>query len=97
MPLTHVSGQVDILQYRDTGNAARLYSELQEGLAGGFSKEVVRVVEFAFVLAVGFEDLPLRGLQDLVDAPEDGQREDDVLVLAALEGVADQVGDGPEE
>jgi hypothetical protein len=68
-----------------------------EGVAGGLPEEVVRVVELAFVLAVGLEDLLLRGLQDLVDAAEDGQREDDVLVLAALEGVADQVGDGPEE
>ena len=43
------------------------------------------------------QDRVLGRLEDLVNAAEDGEGEDDVLVAAALEGVADQVGDGPDK
>ena len=32
-----------------------------------------------------------------VEPPEDGEREDHVLVLAALEGVADEIRNSPDE
>ena len=38
-----------------------------------------------------------RGRQHAVEPPQHGQGEDDVLVLAALEGIPDQVGDAPDE
>jgi hypothetical protein len=37
------------------------------------------------------------GLQDAVDAAEDGERQDDILVLATLEGIPDQVRNAPDE
>src|SRR5690606_36617310 len=39
----------------------------------------------------------LRVGEHAVQAAEDGERQDHILVLAALEGVADQVRDAPEE
>jgi hypothetical protein len=62
----------------------RVERRVVECVAGGLPEEVVRVVELALVLVEGLEDFLLRGLQDLVDTAENGQREDDVLVLAAL-------------
>jgi len=46
---------------------------------------------------VGLQNLGLGGRQYLVDAAEDREGEDDILVFAALEGVADEVGDAPNE
>ena len=43
------------------------------------------------------EHLLLGRRQHAVEAAQDGERQDHVLVLAALEGVADQVRDAPEE
>ena len=38
-----------------------------------------------------------RGSQDTIEPAQHGQRQDDVLVLAALEGVPNQVGYTPNE
>src|SRR5690606_14434876 len=43
------------------------------------------------------EDGLLRVGDHAVEAAEDGERQDHILVLAALEGVADEVRDAPEE
>ena len=48
-------------------------------------------------LSLPREHLLLRVGQHAVESAQDGQRQDNVLVLAALERVADQVGDAPEE
>lgn len=55
------------------------------------------VLELALVLGVHLPD-PLAGRREhAVEPSQDGEREDDVLLVAALEGVADEVGDGPDE
>jgi hypothetical protein len=43
------------------------------------------------------QDALLGVCQHAVQPAQDGQRQDDVLVLTPLEGVADQVRDAPEE
>ncbi len=35
--------------------------------------------------------------EDAIEPTKNGEREDDVLVLAALEHIADQIGDAPNE
>ena len=68
-----------------------------EGETGGSPELRVDVVQPTAILAVGFQDLGLGGVQDTVEAAEDGQGEDDVLVFTPLEGVPDQVSYTPDE
>ena len=69
-----------------------------EGEARDLPELRIEVLEF---LAAQFGLLPkhllLRACQNAIEAPKNGERKNDVLVLAALEGVADEVGDAPEE
>ena len=69
-----------------------------EGEAGDLPQLRVEVLELLTAqLGLLPEDLLLCGGQDAVESPQDGERKDDVLILAALEGVADEVRDTPEE
>jgi len=68
-----------------------------EGEAGLGAQQVVEVVDPVAVLGIGGQHRRLGRRQHAVEAPQHGQRQDDVLVLAALEGVAQQVGDAPQE
>src|SRR5207247_1758119 len=43
------------------------------------------------------ENLPLGAGEHAVETTQDRERQDDVLVLAALEGVSDEVCDAPEK
>src|SRR5690606_4124540 len=51
----------------------------------------------ALELRLTLEDGVLRVGEHAVQTTEDGERQDHILVLAALEGVADEVRDAPEE
>ena len=67
-----------------------------EGEAGGAPKLGVEVLEsLALELSLAFEDALLRVREHAVEATQYGERQDDVLVLAPLEGVADEIGDAP--
>jgi hypothetical protein len=55
------------------------------------------ILELPPELRLGLQDLGLGRRQDAIEAPEHSERQDDILVLAALEGVADQVRHAPEE
>jgi len=69
-----------------------------EGEAGGSLQLAAPVFQAAVAqLGVPRQDLLLGGSEDAVEAAEDGEREDHVLVLPALEAVADQVRDVPDE
>ena len=69
-----------------------------EGEAGCAPELRVHILEAAaFELCLPLEDAFLCAGEDAIQAPEDREGEDDVLVLSALEGVADQVRDAPEE
>jgi hypothetical protein len=46
---------------------------------------------------VGLEDFRLGPFQHAIETPEDRQRQDDILVLTALEGVADKVCNTPKK
>ena len=68
-----------------------------EGEAGGPAELGIEVCQLALEVAVGIEDLLLGGLQHAVDAAQHGKGQDHILVLAAFEGIPQQVGDVPEE
>ena len=68
-----------------------------EGEAGGAPKLRVEVVDLARVPGLDLQDVPLVGGQHAVEPAQHGERQDDVLVLASLEGVADQVRHPPDE
>jgi len=58
----------------------------------------VQVLEsLAAQLRLALQDSLFRVGQHAVQAAEHGQRQDHILVLAALEGVADEIRDTPEE
>jgi hypothetical protein len=57
--------------------------------------EVLEPLALQFGLAL--EDPFLGAGQHAVEASEDGERKDDVLVLASLEGVSDQICNAPQE
>ena len=69
-----------------------------EGVAGCAAKLRNNVLQLLFFeLGLSLEDLFLRRRQYAVNAAQHREREDDVLVLAAFESVADQVRDTPDE
>ena len=69
-----------------------------KGETGGLAELGVEVLElFVLELALGFEDFRLGRGQDAIKPPQDRERKDHVLVFAALERVADEVGDTPDE
>ena len=49
------------------------------------------------VLGVGAPHGLAGGREYAVEPPQDSEGEDDVLVMAAFEGIADEVSDGPDE
>jgi hypothetical protein len=68
-----------------------------ERVPGSFPELGVEVLEPPFQLGVGVKNFPLCPLEHAIEAPEDRQRQDHVLVLAALEGVADQIRHTPKK
>jgi hypothetical protein len=68
-----------------------------EGEARGCAKLGIEVLKLAFEPCLGLEDFVLGRRQDAVEAAQDRERQDHILVLAALEGVADQVRYSPQE
>ncbi len=66
-----------------------------EGVAGGPAQHRVEVIQLILVQRVGFEHLALRGLEHAVEAAQHRERQDDVLILAALERVANEIRDAP--
>ena len=61
------------------------------------AKLTVEVVQLSSILGLPFKHGLLCRRQHAVQPPQHGQRQDDVLVLASLEGVADEVGYIPNE
>ena len=88
------------------GEMRRVGEELVEVVARGVVEREprdlpqlwVEVLELlALQLGLLGQHLLLGAGQHAVETAQDGERQDDVLVMAAPEGVADQVGDAPEE
>ena len=52
---------------------------------------------FALQRGVGGEDLRLGGGEQAIEAAQHRQREDDLAILVALVGAAEQVADAPDE
>lgn len=69
-----------------------------EGEAGGAPELCVGALEaFALEFRLPLENGLLAVSEDAIETAVHGEWQDDVLVLAALEGVADEVRDSPEE
>ena len=66
-----------------------------EALAGGFAEEGVG--GFASPLLLGFEDLGFGGIEDAIEAAEDGHGEHDFAILGRAVGTAEGIGDVPDE
>ena len=66
-----------------------------EALAGGFAEEGVG--GFASPLLLGFEDLGFGGIEDAIEAAEDGHGEHDFAILGRAVRTAEGVGDVPDE
>ena len=102
----HVRAEAGDVVPQVRGQVGRIGQELFEivaggvvkGEAGGLAKLGVGVFELLVgELVLGFEDLLLGRGQDAVEPPQDRKRQDHVLILAAFERVADEVGDTPDE
>ena len=68
-----------------------------EGEPGGAPQLRVEILDLATQAGLDLEHLRLGGSQHGVEPAQHGQRQDHVLIFAALEGVADQVRHAPEE
>ena len=68
-----------------------------EGESRRTAKLTVEVVQAASKFGLSFKHGLFCGRQHAVKPPQHGQRQDDVLVFAPLEGVADEVGYIPNE
>jgi hypothetical protein len=90
-----IGGQVRRVGHQLVEVVARGVVEREAGDPAELRVEVLQLL--APQVGLASEHLLLGGRQHAVEAPQDGEGEDDVLVLAALEGVADEVGDTPEE
>jgi len=66
-----------------------------EGEARCLPEQRIEVLQLSLVACLCLEHLLLRRQEHAVETAKDCQREDNILVLAALEGVADEVGDAP--
>ena len=87
---------------RDVGRVGEQFLEVVagrvvEGESGGAPKQWVEVLEFAPESGLDFQHLWFRRGQHAVEPAQHGERQDHVLVLAAFEGVADQVRHAPNE
>lgn len=66
--------------------------------ASGAAKGVVAVVEaLSLQLGLGFHDLVLGGCQGVIEAAQDRERQDDVLVFALGDRPVEVLGDFPQE
>jgi len=92
--VAEVSGQVRGVRQQLLEVVARC---IVEGEARGPAKLGLQVLELPLVLGLGIEDLRLRGGQHTVEPPQFRKRQDYILVLAPLEGVADQIHHAPQE
>ena len=104
--LAHVRAEAGDVVAQVGGEVGRVGEELVEVVAGGVvEREAGRLAELrvevlellALELRLALEHLLLGGGEHAVEPPQDRERQDDVLVLAALERVADEVRDAPEE
>ena len=104
--LAHVRAEAGDVVAQVRRQMRRVGEELVEVVAGGVVEREARdpaelrveVLELlAPKLGLFRQHLLLRAGQHAVQAAQDGERQDDVLVLAALEGIADEVRDAPEE
>ena len=97
--LAHVRTEADDVAAQIRGDERRvLYQPLEvaiggvvEGEARGPAELRIQVLELALVLGVGPQDLRLGRGQHAVEPPQHSQRQDHVLVLPPLEGVADPI------
>jgi hypothetical protein len=95
-------GDVEAQVRRQVGRVVQQLLEVEGGgivdrEAGGPPEDGVQVLQPPLHLEVRLHHLRLRRGQHGVDAPEDRQRQDHVLVLGAAEGVPEQVRNTPDE
>ena len=103
--LPHVRAESGDVAPQVGGHVGRVCDEPLEVVGGrrvesearGAAQLTVHVLDLPLQLLVALEHLRFGRCQDALEPPQDGHRQDYVLVLAALEGVADQVGDTPYE
>ena len=103
--LAHVGaepGDVVAQVLRDVGGVGEQLPEVVarrvvEGEPRGAPELRVEVVELALEPGLDGQHLLLGGRQHAVEAAQHGKGQDDVLVLAALEGVADEIRHPPDE
>jgi hypothetical protein len=104
--LAHVRAEAGDVVPEVGGDVRRVGEELLEVVAGGVVEGEARdlpelrveVLELlALQLGLLAEDLLLGVGEYAIETAQDRERQDDVLVLAALEGVADEVCDTPKE
>jgi hypothetical protein len=88
------------------GNVRRVAEQLVEivprsvveGETRRFAQLGVEVMQpLAAELSLALQHLPFGRGKDAVEAAQHGERQDHILVLAALERIADQVRDAPDE
>ena len=65
--------------------------------SGRLQQLAAHVLTLRAVFGIGRENVILRRGQHAIEAPQHGQRQDDLAVLVALVGPAQQVADGPDE
>ncbi len=68
-----------------------------EGEAGSSPELRVKVFELALELADGLKNFLFRRRKDAIETTQHGKRQNDVLVLTAFKGVANQIRDAPNE
>ena len=103
--LAHVATEPGDVVAEVPGNAGGVGQELVEVVAGrvveresgGLPEQGVEIVDLAAEPGLDLQHPRLGGGQHRVEPAQHGQRQDHVLVLAAFEGVADQVRHAPEE
>ena len=103
--LAHVGaepGDVVAQVLRDVGRVGEQPREVVtrgvvEGESGGAPKQRIEVLEFAPVFGLYLQYLWFCRGQHAVEPAEHGERQDHILVLAALEGVTDQVRHASDE
>lgn len=68
-----------------------------KGVAGSPAQLRREIIKLPFEAVMGFQYPGFGWLQNTIDAPQHGERQDDILLLAALEDIADKIGDAPDE
>jgi hypothetical protein len=87
------------------GKMRRIRKKLLEVVAGriieseaGSSTELrIKIFEFPFELADGLKNFLFRRRKHAIEPPQHGKRQNNVLILAAFESIANQIRDAPNE